>query len=80
MCEQGWLGAGLSIFWVGESGWTFFMGGWGQVEVYFGWVGVGEHFYGQAGVGGGLFLVDGGVWTYLWVSRGRWGGVELCFG
>ena len=35
-----WVGRGVGegIFWVVGGGWTFFIGGWGWVEVYFGWV------------------------------------------
>ena len=72
MREWGWLGAGVSIFWVDESGWTFFMGGWEWVEVYFGWVGLCGHFmsgwgwvevyFGWVGMGGGIFWVGGDGW------------------
>ena len=44
------MGTGVSIFWVIEGGWTFFMGGWGWRKEYFGWGGVGGHFS-QVGVG-----------------------------
>ena len=36
---------GGSIFWVGGGGWTFFMGEWELVKVYFGCVGVCGHIY-----------------------------------
>ena len=51
--------------------WTFFIGGWGWAEVYFGWI----------GVGGGLFWVSGGGWTFFMGKRGwekvYFGWVEL---
>ena len=60
------------------------------MEVYFGWWGLVNTFYGWVGVGGGLFWVDGGVWTYLWVSGigrgewsyilGGWGWVDIFYG
>ena len=28
------------IYWVSAVGWTFFIGVWGWLEEYFGWVGV----------------------------------------
>lgn len=38
---------------------TFFLGGWGWLEVYFGRMGVGGHFSWVDGVGRGKFWVDG---------------------
>ena len=43
MCEYRGVGAGVSVFWVVEGGWTPFGGAWGWVEVYLGWVEVGGH-------------------------------------
>ena len=40
----GWEGVGEGIYWVGGDGLTFFMGGLGWVEVYFGRVRMGELF------------------------------------
>ena len=78
-------------FGVDSDRWTFFMGGWGWVyifllvggcgwgwlEVYFGWVWVGNIFYRWlewVGNGGGIFWVGGGGGlTFLWVCRGGWG-------
>lgn len=34
---------GKNIFWGDGRGWTFFMGWWRWVEIYFGRVEVGEH-------------------------------------
>ena len=58
---------------MGGGGWTFLVGWWRWVEVYLGWVRVGEHFswvggggltffmggWGWAEVGGRIFLVGG---------------------
>ena len=30
------------------------------MEVYFGWVGEGRHFFGRVEVSGGIFWIDGG--------------------
>ena len=29
---------------------------------------------------GGQFWVDGGVWPFLWVSKSKWGFVEVYLG
>ena len=31
------VGGGRSLFWVSGDAWTFFLGEWGRVEVYFVW-------------------------------------------
>ena len=56
-----WFGEG--IFWVSVVGWTFFIGGRGWLEVYFGWVGLAGHFYCWAGMG------EGG-WRYILIGWG----------
>ena len=60
MCEYRGVGAGVSVFWVVEGGWTPFGGAWGWVEVYLGWVEVGGHF----------LLVGGGGWRWVEVYFG----------
>ena len=92
MYEWGWVGAGVSIFWLREGDWTFFEGGCGWVEVYSGWVGVGRHFLWVGGggwtffmggwgwmhiLGGGIFWVSGAGWTFF---MGGWGWMEVYFG
>ena len=59
--------------------WTFFAGlvgrgggRWRWLDIYFGWVGVTGHFW--VGMGGGIFLVSGGQWTFIMVG---WGWVEV---
>ena len=49
----GWLEVSGHFFWV--SG-----GGWGWVEIYFQWVGVGRQSYGWVEVCGGIFWMVGG--------------------
>lgn len=48
----------LDIFhgwlWLGGSGWSYILGAWGWVDIF--WV----EF-----VGGGMFYVGGGVWTFF---------------
>ena len=51
---------GRGIFWVGEGGRTFFMGGWEWVDIFYGWVGVG---------GGGWKDIFGG-WRWLKIFYG----------
>ena len=46
-----------SIFWVGDGGWTFFMGGWERMDIFYVWVGVAK----------GIFWVDWGEWEWLLV-------------
>ena len=62
---------------MGGGGWTFFMGGWELVEVYFGCVGVCKHIYGWVGVGGHFLWVGGSWWRYI---LGGWGCVDMFMG
>ena len=64
---------------MGEEGWTFFMGEWRKVDIYFEWVGLGgdgwkyimggwgwvEIFYRWLRVGGSMFWLDRSKWTFL---------------
>ena len=72
---------GEVIFWVSVVEWTFLIGMWVWLEVYFGRVGLGGHFLSVGGdkwgVGGGIFWVDRGGWTIFMSERG-W--VEMYFG
>ena len=56
------------IFWVGDGRWTFFMGEWGRVEVYFWWVEVVGPFLQMGGCG----------WRYV-LGQCGWVGVVTCF-
>ena len=52
----------------------FYGSGWEWVEIYFGWVGVGGHFYGWVGIGRGIFWVSKGGWTFF---MGEWEWVRV---
>ena len=54
----GCVKVGGGKFWVGAAGWIFFLGRWGCVEVYFGWVNL---FYWWTGMSGGIFWVGGSM-------------------
>ena len=47
---------------MGEGWWRYILSGWRCVDICYGWL----------GVGGGLFWVVWGGWTFLWVGGGRW--------
>ena len=32
------------FLWVGGGEWRYILGGWGWVDIFYGWVGVGGHF------------------------------------
>ena len=40
----------------------YILGGWGWMNIFYGWV----------GEGGGIFWEDGGGRTFLWVGGGGW--------
>ena len=57
--------------------------GWGYVEVYFGWVGVGGHLIWMGGTAWGYILARWGKWTFFygwvrvvrdkfWAGGGGW--------
>ena len=41
-----WVGMGGHYLWVGGGRWSYILGDWGLVNIFYGWV----------GVGGGIFL------------------------
>ena len=81
LCDifHGWVGLVGGMSWVDGVGWIFLIDGW--VWVYFGWMGVREHFLWTSwGVGRGMFWVDGhfltvgGGWVkeyFGWLRVGR---------
>ena len=72
---------------VDGGGWIYILGGWGWVDIFYGWIGMGgdgwryifsgwgsvDIYYGRVGVGGGILQMGGGVWTFPWVGRVEWG-------
>ena len=61
---------GEGIFRVSVVGWTFFIGGWRWLEVYFGWAGLDGQFLWV----GGVFL---GGWGWMDIFAAGWGWVEI---
>ena len=66
---------GRGIFWVNGGGWTFFMGGWGCVELHFGWMGVCGQFLWVSRCGS-RYIVGDRWWVdnlFGWVEAGGGG-------
>ena len=58
-----------AIFWMTVVGWTFLIGGWRWLEVYFWWVVLRGLFYKWAGIS------EGG-WRHI---LGEWGWVKIFY-
>ena len=58
-----------AIFWMNVVGWTFLIGGWRWLEVYFWWVVLRGLFYKWAGIS------EGG-WRHI---LGEWGWVKIFY-